>query len=304
MPFYAILYGRLISKTIATSRVSPGRFRGRRSEDIPMRMIRITLVVLLILATIAFVTTSFIQTRSGKDQGPKISCQLENLEISVSADKSAFMVGLTASDPQDGDLTDQIILGGLSKLITADTAKATYYVFDSDNNMASFSRFVRYTDYRMPTFALDSPLVFESNSTVSLTGIVTATDVIDGDLTEKIRVSVLSPTRDSEVYSVTVQVTNSMGDLAKVELPVIVQEQRVNRPNIKLRDYLLYLPQGSEFDPQQHFAYAIVPGKSFSFQDLEIINEVDTSQPGTYWVWYTHTGTDFVGTAILTVVVE
>lgn len=269
-----------------------------------MRTIRIILAILLVLVSAAFFATHFIQAVSGKDQGPQISCPEQTISLSVTADKSAFLAGITASDPQDGDLTDKIVLGGISNLITSDTAKATYYVFDCDNNMASCVRYIHYTDYHKPTFSLNSALIFENDSVVTLTEQVNAQDVIDGDLSDSIRISTLTPTRDNEVFGVTVQVTNSMGDLARVELPVIIQEQRSSRPVIRLREHLLYLSQGAEFDPQDYLASASVVGKSLSYQDLEILNQVDTSQPGNYWVWYTYTNNDFVGTAILTVVVE
>lgn len=39
-------------------------------------------------------------------------------------------------------------------------------------------------------------------------------------------------------------------------------------------------------------------------KDVKIDNPVDTSKPGTYWVWYTYTGPIHPGVAILTVVVQ
>ena len=65
---------------------------------------------------------------------------------------TSFCAEVSAYDNQDGDLTSGIVIGGISKLISDNTAKITYMVFDSDNNMARMTRLVKYTDYKKPYF--------------------------------------------------------------------------------------------------------------------------------------------------------
>ena len=54
---------------------------------------------------------------------------------------------------------ENIILGGISQLISEDTAKVTLLVFDSDNNMGMCTRYIRYRDYSRPHFEIISPLI-------------------------------------------------------------------------------------------------------------------------------------------------
>lgn len=268
-----------------------------------MRTIKILLIILLVVTIGLFGYTTLSQKLSGRDVAPSISCDDSILEVSVADGKEALLTGITASDPQDGNLSDQIIVASISKLITADTAKATYYVFDSDNNMASCTRMVRYTDYQLPRFYLEEALIYNSASAIALTDRLKAVDVMDGDISESIRVSTLASTSDPEIYTVSVQVTNSMGDTARLSLPVILQSAAVRRPVINLKEYLIYLEQGSDFNPWDYLNN-VHDGVSFaSNADVQINNEVNTAVPGTYNVTYTYLGSGSTGTAILTVVV-
>ena len=196
---------------------------------------------------------------------------------------------MTASDAQDGDLTDRIIVGDVSKLVGTDLAKVTCLVFDSDDNMASLTRQVRYTDYRRPVFQLTQPLEFASTREAKLLDRVRVTDSVDGDISGKARVSTLWPTDNDQVYSATVTVTNSMGDIANVEVPVII---RLTPSAIRLRQQIIYVAVGESFDPMDY----VIAGRS----GLTARCEGTTEEPGCWWVWYENSN-DF---AIATVVVE
>ena len=55
--------------------------------------------------------------------------------------------------------------------------------------MATCSRTVRYTDYEKPHFSLSQGLVYPVGGSVTLLDRLTATDVIDGDISDNIRVT-------------------------------------------------------------------------------------------------------------------
>ena len=115
------------------------------------------------------------------------------------------------------------------------------------------------------------------------------TDVVDGDISHLARVSTLWPTADEGVYSATVTVTNSMGDMADVEVPVIIR----SAPSaIRLRQQIVYLEQGAEFDPLDYV--------SSEKTGLTALCQGTTAEPGCWWVRY-EKGSDFT---IMTVVVE
>lgn len=260
-----------------------------------MRIIKWITAALLLLTTVCYLGNEIFISVTGRETGPVLSGPEEILEVSVKADEQDLLEGITAWDDQDGDLTEQIIVGGISKLVGGDTAKVTCLVFDSDDNMASLVRRIRYTDYHRPVISLKEALVYASTDAARILEQVVVTDSIDGDLSDGARVSTLWPTSHDQVYSATVQVTNSMGDSASVDVPVIIRQFRADRPQIRLTKQIIYVDVGSEFDP---WDYTRRTG------GLEIENHVDTTQPGCYWVWYFDNSTSVQGLEILTVVVQ
>lgn len=269
-----------------------------------MRALRHTILILLAVFSAAYITTRIYQNSTTRHDPPVISCPEGILEVSASDDEAVLLTGVTASDPQDGDLTDHIIIGGISKLISKDTAKVTLMVFDSDDNMAKLVRHIRYTDYHRPQFSVVKPLAFSSTKEVSLLDRLKAEDVVDGDISSRIRVSTLASTDHSGVYDITIQVTNSMGDTAWLQLPVLVQETDPLRPVIDLNSYLVYLDVGSSFDAMSYVSGLSVSGNAEATSKVSISSNVDTSVAGTYRVMYTYSSGSSTGTAILTVVVQ
>ena len=269
-----------------------------------MKTIKQAILILLAVLIVANVVSYFVLDTSNRKVPPRISCPSEVLEISASDSEADLLVDVTASDEQDGDLTNQITVGGISKLITNDTAKVTYLVFDSDNNMASCERRVRYVDYHRPTFEVTEPLIYASSEEVTMLSRLKAVDVVDGDISKNIRVSTLEPTDNSEIFNVTIQVSNSVGDTSWLTLPVLMLESNPLRPEIQLSDYLIYVDEGEKFTPSSYLLSLRVPGMQPSIADVTIDNEVDTGKPGTYYVSYTYSANGSTGTAILTVVVQ
>ena len=269
-----------------------------------MRGLKRTLLIVLAVLSVATIATRIYQGSTDRKEPPVISCPQEVLEVSSKDDESVLLQGVTAYDSQDGDLTEHIIIGGISKLISKDTAKVTLLVFDNDHNMGSVVRHFRYTDYQRPQFAITAPLVFSSSKEVSPLDRITATDVLDGDISSRIRISTLASTENSEIFDITIQVTNSLGDTAKLQLPVLVQETDPLRPVISLSDYLVYLQPGSSFDPAQYLTGLSVSGSELDVSGVTIRSDVDTQTNGTYQATYTYSTNGSTGTAILTVVVQ
>ena len=269
-----------------------------------MKAIKLTVIILLAVLVVAYTASYIYLGASDKKIPPQISCSQDLLEVSASDPESALLAGLTASDPQDGDLTHKITISGISKLVTNDTAKVTYIVFDSDDNMASCVRRIRYTDYHRPTFSVEEPLVYAVTEEPALISRLKATDVVDGDISNNIRISTLEPSSNSEVFHVTVQVNNSVGDTAWLRLPVLMLTSNPLRPEITLSQSLLYLEQDSKFTPSSYIMSIEVPGEKLDMSQVQIDNGVDTGKAGTYYVTYTYTANGVTGTAILTVVVQ
>lgn len=269
-----------------------------------MKLMKIILAVLLAVVSVLYTVTSLRTSRSEMRVGPTISCASDTLEVSVAAGEEELLAGVSASDPQDGDLTAKIQVLSVSKFTTPGTAKITYVVFDKDHNMTSVSRQLRYTDYESPKFSITKPLIYGQNATIELLDRIRVTDLIDGDITGSVRVSPKHSTSDPEVYTVDVQVTNSMGDTVKLTLPIICQESTLNRADVRLNSYLVYLNVGSGFDPSGYLTAVETPNGYGYTRDVQISGAVDTSVPGTYQVFYTYRDENCSGASILTVVVQ
>ena len=269
-----------------------------------MRYIKITLAVLLALVGIAFCATAASRYLLGVEDGPVIRLEEDLIQISVNDSQDALMAGVTASDPQDGDLTGKIYIQGVSKLITDNTAKVSYIVFDRHGNLATATRMVRYTDYSKPHFYVDQPLIYGENESIKLLDRIHVEDVLDGDLTKSVRVSGRNATSDPENWTVAVQVTNSMGDTARLQVPVVVHTGVVARPEVHLSSYLVYMNQGDQFNGRSFVREVTTPEGVADKSAVKIVGDVNTSVPGTYYVYYRYPYGVTTGVSVLTVVVE
>lgn len=269
-----------------------------------MKAFKIILALLLIAVTGLYAFDRVSTALSGENIGPTLSCPEEILEISVADDEAALLAGVTAHDEQDGDLTHKVRILGISKFIEDYTTKVTYVVFDSDNNMATCTRQMRYTDYRSPTFSITSPLIYPRSTAMLLLDRITVTDMLDGDITHSVRVTPIKATSTPEVFTVDLQVTNSMGDTVLLTLPVIQRESSMNRADVILSSYLVYIESGASFYADNYLRSVEVPTGWADPADVEISSNVDTDVPGVYMVFYEYRSEKYSGTSILTVVVE
>ncbi len=269
-----------------------------------MRALKLLLIALLVIVSLLYGYTGISQSLRGRDTPPVLTSDRDLLEVSVKDGREALYEGIAASDAQDGDLTDQVQISGISKLVGDNTVKVTYIVFDSKDNLATLTRRVRYTDYTTPRFSLSEALVYYRNDSIALLDRLTAYDVIDGDVTDMIRVSSPAATSEEETYMVTCQITNSMGDTVAQVLPLIHYNSITPRPQVLLKDYLIYLETGARFNARSYLAGVKTEDGTGSASDVVIEGTVDTDTPGTYMVRYTYPDADGDGISILTVVVE
>ena len=241
---------------------------------------------------------------------PVISFDSDVFEISVHTKDEKLLSGVTALDNKDGDLSAQVAVKSISKLVGKDTAKITYIVFDSADNMATATRTLRYTDYKKAEFRLSKPLVFEPGATVTLKDRLSAHDVIDGDITPAIKITATALNNTTEgTYPVAVQVTNSLGDTSAVSLTVTIKKHGIYDPYIELTDYLVYADKGASFEPMEYIksVWDMKQGgkEIFSWGDVALETDLDTGVSGEYDVKYTYTNEKgYSYSAILTVVVQ
>lgn len=216
-----------------------------------MRRLHILTLICMVIST-ALLVASTIYQKSVEDRTiPVIQCPEAPLTISMAdGGDAALLKDVTAWDEKDGDLTDQILLQGVDKHAGASTATVTYAVVDSDNHVATRTREIQYTDYQPPHFALEKELRYSVGSALRIKDRLTASDRIDGDLSDRIRVvSSSSNTYNEGTYPATFQVTNSLGDTAAITLDIVVHSYEAGEPRIQLSEYLIYQKAGEAFDP-------------------------------------------------------
>lgn len=238
-----------------------------------------------------------ITNKAGVDKnGPKIEMDSEEIQVRISDEKEAMLAGVTATDSKDGDVTESLVVEGISNFIEKGRRKISIVAFDSDNNITRATREIVYTDYESPKIALDEPLLFsidESNYTKGMT----VTDCLDGDITNRIRITY----EDEMNYGLAGEnklifsVSNSAGDSLK--LPVTVEfynEETRDNPRVALSEYLVNMKVGEKFMPADYMEGVTINGvyyenddnSRFNFSNVAIQNPVDGQTPGVFEVEY------------------
>ena len=269
-----------------------------------MRYLRIAAVVLFVCSLAFYGWASFRYYSGVNADLPEIISTEEVPEISVKDGTQALLRGLTARDATDGDLTGEIVVASVSHFLEPGVVSVKYVVFDSHNNPASLVRKVRFTDYESPRFSLRSPAVYTRGSSFDLLNRLQVIDCLDGDISNRIRViSNMVNSYIAGVYPVTLEVTNSCGDMSQLTLWVTVVDKE-NTAAIALKEYIVYLEQGVSFDP-----YALVEsvtdqaGGYLPKEQVQVKGSIDANTPGCYQLTYSYAGDGASGQTIITVVV-
>ena len=251
-----------------------------------MRTLKIILCIATALSVLAFALAIYY-TQFYKDVvPPEIRMDSDVITVSAADGDEALLQGVTAVDNRDGDISGTVLVDGVSQLTGPNSARVRYIVFDRAENAATASRTVVYSDYEAPRITILQPLVYYVGETIALRGRVIAHDCLEGNITERIRISSQDlSNRTAGVYHLTIWVMNKLGDFSAVNVPVIVREDNPAAPVIELNSYLVYLERGEEFDPQTYFQTYLESseyrGRGY-YNQLEVTGEVDTDTPGTY----------------------
>ena len=229
----------------------------------------------------------------------------DSIKISVRDDASAILNGVAASDSKDGDVSDTLVVESLSNFIEKGRRQAVIAAFDQDNHVTKVTRDIIYTDYHSPHFSLKEPLRFSITGHESIIENLTAYDVLDGDITDRITIrknddDMIYTDLNPGNYPYMLSVVNSAGDC--VQLPVTVElytpSQDNQCPKVVLSDYLIYIKTGTKLQPSNYIDSILFSGRTWPVddppedapyiaEDIHIFNNVDTDVPGTYEILYT-----------------
>ena len=274
-----------------------------------MRIVRTALIIVFILSLGTFGISEFLEMQNQDTTLPEITSDREVLEISCDYTEEDLLAGLSAYDETEGDLTSQIIPGSFSRFIEDGVCNLTYVVFDSSDQPASLTRRVRFTDYHSPRFTLSQPLVFavQEGSYTEAMNRLGAEDMLDGDRDDWIVQTDTDVNYQMEgSYTMTVEVTNSFGDVSTAALPVHVVNPERQNLNISLSAAIVYIGVGENVDPDAYVAGVTdAEGGSLDTDIVSASSNVDPETPGCYEIHYQASGGDGQsGETWLTVIVE
>ncbi|MDF2906407.1 MAG: hypothetical protein K0R34_1728 [Herbinix sp.] len=289
-----------------------------------MKLLRIVCLIVFALSSISYLGYYGYKEKTRDDWGPTVTCDKDYFQASVTSQPEELLLGVTARDDKDGDVSSTLLIESISDFISPGKRRITYAAFDSNNNISKMEKELVYTDYSAPKFSLTNPLRFPVGDTEDILRYVRANDCIDGDLTELIKYDEPEQNFGRAVgnYPIKLHVTNSAGDTSY--LPTEVEfysgyEDREQVAEIKLKEYLIYLAKGERFDPKAYLLSVVMNEREYplsmrpssggdsqmDISSIAISSEVNIQESGLYDVEYTLITTDgYSGATKLLVIVE
>ncbi len=273
------------------------------------KLLRRTIMIAFVVSVVLFgIYCGADHLRTSSSSAPVLSVPKEPLILSCAQNGEEILLSdVSASDREDGDLTERIVMESLSDFDTSGNRTATYAVADLDGNVAKATRSVTYTDYRSPRFALKTLLQFTVLNLNTVVESVGASDVLDGDLSTQIKIEHYeTDATDTGASEVRLRVSNSAGDTSRVTVYVGKILSGSGMPQIRLSDYIVYLSTGETFDARTYITDVSsgVNGQVWDASYVDIEEAVDTAVPGMYHVTYSARNENGVmGYSYMTVIV-
>lgn len=260
-----------------------------------MKFLRILISALFVLVAAVFLIFLIKETITTDRTVPVIEIESEILEVDLKAKPEDMLVGVTAHDKKDGDLTSQVFVESISRFTKKGECNVTYVVCDNDNHVTKATRKIRFKNYTSPKFVIEKSLCFSAYDYIDLTETVKAIDCIEGNISSRVVIASDSLTNLTEgIYNFNVSVSNKYGDTSTMRLPVIIDEDLgFNGPTIELTQYLIEAPVGTQFNPQSYFVSAIDSYENDVSSTLRIESNINSDREGTYYIHYY--ATDAVG---------
>lgn len=257
-----------------------------RMERNNMRKIRMAVILFFIISCICFGVYCWMEWKHADRNAPVLQLESEVLKVSASATEEELLAGVTAQDVEDGDLTDRIQIASLSPLVGGSERTIRYIVFDSADQLATATRTLIYTDYNSPRIYLKEPLRFTAEGFAKGIDAVEcyAEDMIDGDLTNRMRITYSSYSTIPEgQHEIIFQVNNSAGDtcIVPMELTIVNREEEARKLYPLLSDYIVYTKVGEELDEEAYLLGLTYNGAEYLFEEnTESENDSETEENG------------------------
>ena len=185
-----------------------------------MKHLKKFMFVLVFLFTLVLVASCGEEKKT--DTEPVINGAVDK-EIEKNS-KFAALEGITATDAEDGDLTEQIEISGRVNTNVVGSYPITYTVYDSDGNMATVTITIKVVliDSQAPMiYGVSNKEIIVGENFNALAG-VTSTDIVDGDLTSSIQVTGTVDVWKLGEYTLTYVSKDSTGNKAEATRKIVV----------------------------------------------------------------------------------
>ncbi|MEG2601761.1 MAG: DUF5011 domain-containing protein, partial [Carnobacterium sp.] len=208
--------------------------------------------------------------------------------------------GVSATDVEDGDITDQIQVAGKVDVSVPGEYELVYSVTDSDGNKAEVKVIITVVSTnKKPSISGATNISVPQKSKFDALEGVTAQDAEDGDITSKIKVSGKVDTEVPGEYTLKYSVTDSGG--LTDEVTRIVTVTPVNQPPVITGANDITIDQNSNFDPKKG-VIAMDPEDGNITGLLEVSGFIDVSEPDVYTLVYSVTDSGGLTTEVSRVV--
>lgn len=265
-----------------------------------MKRLKIFSIILLLVSVSAFAAFQGYTRMIRDKKPPVISCDSSELTVSVGAKEEDLLKGVTAKDNRSGDVSDTLVVESMSEFTDEAKRTITYAAVDKSMNVGRAERTIVYEDYTPPTFHMTGSLCFAAGEKVDVSSKISADSVLDGDLTSNIKYT-LENTVNTQVageYPIEFRVMDSAGNTVYLKTQISISDKSYAGINVKLKDYLIYLPVGALFDPNEYYDGADRDGT------LAVQSNVNTAEAGSYYVDYIMNAGSVSGKSRLVVIVQ
>lgn len=201
-------------------------------------------VTILAVAVTLFRGYLFI-TKSDIDEGPVITCEQEVFELKCGQDTNELLKYVSAYDKQDGNI-ENIFVENYYYIFEKNKSKVTFVAIDSDSNIAKCEREVIYTDYTSPVLSMNSSGIFVDTNDVDLTGLFTAEDKFEGNISNRVKIISESYEENTTgIFPMKAKVCNVYGDITEINFNIYLLRKPFDK-HIDLSQYIIYLSKNQD----------------------------------------------------------
>ena len=252
-----------------------------------MRLVRVTMTIIAIAIIAFFGYTNFKYFSKIDLLSPIIDMNSSEITVSINDPITQVMDGVTATDSKDGDVTNKIVIKGVSNFTEKDKRDVDFIAFDNDGNYSEAQRTLIYSDYESPKFEIKGALKFPIGTTdKDILSKVSVWDCLDGDISNKITFSSQSVVNSSvpAKYKVDLCIENSAGDSVILPVTIEIYNSMVSSiaPTINLNKYLVYTDMGIKINPLDYIENIEYRGQTYGLTEGEGTFGIDTSDWDSY----------------------